>query len=372
MKSRRIKILFIITGLKLGGAEILLLNLVKNINREIFDCSVLYLKGKPDIEEEFQTLQINVFNNSKYSIFNPFKYIDIYNKIKENNIEIIHSHLIQSNLLARIIGRLAGVKSIINSEHNTSNWKSNNFFLFSFYKYTLRYVDIIHCISNSVKEHMLKFINNGNSKIRLIYNGIEIEKFKSKQVGAKKLLSLEKSFPIIGSISRFDKRKGIEYLIKSVALLKTKYENIKLILIGDGEEKETLLRLVKKLEIEEQVIIIGKTFNIQKYLSVFDVFVLPSLQEGLSIAIIEAMASKIPVIASNVDGIPEVISHNDDGILISPKNETEISQAVIKLLEDEKLKDTLVNNAYEKVVSKFDIKKIVKEFESLYMELTKQ
>jgi glycosyltransferase involved in cell wall biosynthesis len=372
LKSRKIKILFIITGLKLGGAEILLLNLVKNINREIFDCSVLYLKGKPDIEEEFQTLQINVFNNSIYSIFNPLKYLDIYNKIKENNIEIIHSHLIQSNLLARIIGRIAGVRSIINSEHNTSNWKSNNFILFNIYKYTLRYVDIIHCISNSVKEHMLRVINDRSDKIRLIYNGVEVEKFKSKQVGVKKTLSLEKSFPIIGSISRFDKRKGIEYLIKATKLLKTKYVNVKLVLIGDGEEKRMLLNLIKKLEIEEQVLIIGKTIEVEKYLSVFDVFVLPSLQEGLSIAIIEAMASRIPVVASNVDGIPEVISHNHDGILVNPKDETEIFQAVTNLLEDEKLKDALVNNAYGKVVSKFNIKKIVREFELLYVELTKK
>lgn len=370
MNKGKVKVLYIITGLTIGGAEILLLNLIKSINRDIFDCSVLYLKNKSELNEEFSKIDVKIYNNAKYSFFNPCKYYEIYKIIKGNNIDILHTHLVHSNLIGRIIGSLAGAKCIINSEHNTSNWQKKNFLLINFYKYTLKYVDIIHCISNSVKYKVNEFI--GGEKLKVIYNGIDIEDFQSKeQKELKDRLLLQQSYPIIGCVSRLDRRKGIEYLIKAVKILKEDYVNIKLLLVGDGPERERLSRLVIEFDLTKQVIFTGKIAEVQKYLQLFDLFILPSLQEGLSIAIIEAMASGVPVIASEVDGIPEVITNNSDGILIPPENESEIAYAAKRILEDRNLMNKLVNNAYTKVRNRFDIKKVAIKFQELYLESIK-
>jgi len=366
METHKIKILYIITGLEIGGAEILLLNIVKNLNKDLFNCSILYLKGKADIGGEFSELNIDVYNNSRYSFFNPYKYWKIFNLIKQKKIDIVHSHLIHSNLIARIIGKASNVKVIINSEHNTSNWKFKYIPFIILFRITLRYVNLVHCISNSVRDHILSIITIDNSKLKVIYNGICLDRFKNNKFQKTSTINYSNSHPIIGCVSRLDKRKGIEYLIKAIGLLKVQYKDIKLILVGDGPQRSFLNRLVKELSLVDQVVFVGKTFEVEKYLSIFDFFVLPSLQEGLSIAIIEAMASGVPVIASNVGGIPEVITHKQDGILIKAKNENDIFEAVIQLNNDKKLKSKLISNAYDKISAKFDIRKIVKEFESMY------
>lgn len=369
MEKKKLKILYMITGLKLGGAEIQLLNMVKNINRDLFDCSILYIKGEPDIEGDFNNLNIKVYNNSIYSLFNPIKYVEIFRIIKNNDFDILHTHLIHCNLIGRVIGRLAGVKSIINSEHNTSNWQKNNFFLIILYKITLKYVDIIHCISNSVKTKITDKIDIDNKKLRIVYNGINMNHFITKQEGIKKELFSIEPYPVLGCVSRLDKRKGLEYLIRAIKILKNTYKNIKLLLVGEGSEKKSLTKLVNDLKLEEQILFVGKTNETKKYLQALDVFVLPSLQEGLSIAIIEAMAAGVPVIASNVNGIPEVVTNNLDGILIDPQDEYKIAKAVEKLINNKTFRDSLVENAYEKVKVKFDIKNIVNEFQDLYLEL---
>jgi len=368
METHKTKILYIITGLDIGGAEILLLNIVKNLNRDLFNCSVLYLKGNADISRQFSELNIDVYDNSRYSFFNPYKYWKIFDLIRHKNFDIVHSHLIHSNLIARIIGKASNVKVIINSEHNTSNWKFKNLPVIFLFKITLRYVNILHCISKSVKDHILNIISIDNSKLKVIYNGICLDRFKNNKSRKKSTINFSNSYPIIGCVSRFDKRKGIEYLIKAIGLLKVKYKDIKLILVGDGPQRSFLSRLVKELNLVDQVVFVGKTFEVEKYLSIFDFFVLPSLQEGLSIAIIEAMASGVPVIASNVGGIPEVITHKYDGILIRSKNENDISEAIIQLNNNKELKNKLISNAYNKISAKFDIRKIVKEFESMYID----
>jgi len=202
-------------------------------------------------------------------------------------------------------------------------------------------------------------------RFALIPNGIsETPHMYFSKKEARKQLGIDQSvFPVIGTIAELTKNKGVRF---AVSALRELPERARLILVGEGEEKKELEKLVRDLRVANRVHFTGFKPNARRFLNAFDVFILPSIKEGLPYTILEAGMAGLPIVASNVGGVPDIIEHEIDGLLVRPKNPSDLATAVKKLIDDESLRRRIGGEIKKKIFSKFTFKKMLDETLALY------
>jgi|WetSurMetagenome_2_1015567.scaffolds.fasta_scaffold03437_8 glycosyltransferase involved in cell wall biosynthesis len=356
--NKKIKILHIIPTLAAGGAEKTVVELVKFIDREVFDVQVLCLRAGGFWEEELRSAKVPyaiIGNLRRPIIFNFFKIIKFIRVAKP---DIVHTHLFGADFYGRLAARLAGVKNIISTEQNL-NLSEGKFKKLAKY-FTAKLAIKIVAASGAIKKYLIEQEGVPADKIEVIYNGVEIEKFlkQNREYNNNRQL-------VIGSIGRLTHQKGFDYLLEAMV----KIDGVKCLIAGVGEEKNSLAEKIKELGLSEKVELVGLKKDVSDFLASLDVFVLPSRWEGFGIVILEAGLSGLPVIASRVDGILEIIDDGQNGLLFMPGNTEELVDKIKSLLVNPAERARLGKNLQQKIQEKFLIQKIVKQYEALYLQV---
>lgn len=367
--DKKIKVLFVIDSLDIGGAEKLLSSTIKYLNKDNFGIAVIFLTGSGFLLKQAHMADIQTFGpvlinerNFLLAIYRILKYIRVF------KCDIIHTHLFYSNIYGRIAAWLAGVPVVVSSLHNPDyTYEANSGIYFKIRKFLDRITgrrinDCFIAVSDAVKNDFLT--NFGFDNIITLYNGIELGALESN----RPILDKKGEITIL-NVGRLHPQKGQDVLIEAFNLLSNAYPNLKLLIAGAGQREEYLKNLTAGYGLTNKVEFLGKHSEIKKILNLADIFVLPSLYEGFGIALIEAMAFGIPVVATSVGGVNEIIEDNKDGILVKPGNALEIAQAVKGLIDQPALARKLALNARAKVCEKFDIRFKVKQLEAVYQKL---
>ena len=330
----------------IGGLEVWTQNIAQGAAKK---AEVFVVTGKVKNEPEKQILnKVNIVRTSLLHLSNlshssliyiisalPFIFLKSLNLVKKEKINILHCQSFLSGFIGYLLFKLTGVPYIVTVQRLE---QSRSFFR------RLVYNNAKVCIAASSK--IKEYFENINCKnIVVIPNGIDLKRFQNsdREINRKKL-GLKNEFVII-TVARLEKVKGIKYLIKALALLNDKY---KLLIIGDGSERKSLENLAKELNLQDRIRFLGEIPNekIPEYLLVGDCFVLASLREGFGIVVLEAMASRLPVIATKVGGLLDLIENEKTGILVEPENPEQISQALFKLRSQPELTKQLVSKAF--------------------------
>ena len=358
------KILFVITSLGYGGAERLLIHYVSKLNKSKYDFLVCSLRDKPDdlvpeISKHTPVKKLNLKNK-----FNPFIVLRLIRLFKEYKPDLIHTHLFQPRIYATLAYIFYRNSILITQKHNNVNAiKHNIFILIEMVCISLNKKVI--AISESVKNSLIKFELVSPKKIYLLPNCIDYQHFNNTSNSSEEL---NKQDIIIGAIGRLERQKGVKYLILAMKIILSKYPAAILDIIGDGSQLDKLKKLTAKLGISNSVKFFGKFGDVKPFYSKMDIFVLSSVYEGFGIVLLEAMASGVPIVATNVDGIKEVVSDMKSGILIPSKNPQAIADAVIKLIENPQLRSSLIYEGFER--SKiFDVQDHVMKLDKFYSTL---
>ena len=238
-------------------------------------------------------------------------------------------------------------------------------------KWSFKNADSIHVISRKLYQQVQEL--NAHDVV-IIPNGVDAQVFKPMDKAAlRKMHGFSQDEKIIISVARLIPRKGIDYLIKATALVLEHLPNVRLIIVGDGTHRAELEKLIEQLKLGDVAKIIGLISHnqIPEYLNLADVFVIPSLYEPLGIVTIEAMACGVPVIGSNVDGIPDVIEDGKNGILVPPADEKQLADALLTLLQDEKLRNRYAQEGLKTVKDKFLWETVLMKIEQEYNKCTK-
>lgn len=365
--NKKIKILYIMPSLSSGGAEHFLFDLIYNLNEEIFDPYLLLFNGKgffyPDAIEK--GIKIKVLKKRfKLDVFNFYQ---IYRYVKKIKPDIVHTQL-GGDIYGKLAAKLVGIKKIISTEQNVSN--SYKKIILFFKKITASFSDKIIAISSAVKKDIILKYKIPVNKVDLIFNGVDIEKFKQEKYIEKKTIK-NKDKIIIGSIGRLTPQKNFILLFR--ALSKIKDYNFECFIVGDGELKEILEKKIVEMNLENKVKLLGTRKDIKEFLAKLDFFVLPSKWEGLGVVLLEAGMAKLPVLASATGGILDIIKNKETGILFKNDNLFDLTQK-LNYFFDSKNKnelDFLGENLYNFIIEKFDVKKITKQYEDLYLNLIK-
>ncbi len=365
MASHKIKVVYIITSLGIGGAEKILLTTIRNLNHMLFSIYVISLYNQNALLNEYKRHCEKVYFLKYRNKYNPFIIIKIYKIIKLIKPDVVHTHMPHATIWGRIAALLAGTKIIMTTEHNISVWRKSNFLFWFFYWLTALFTDKIITVSQAIKKQLINTLFISPQKIEVIYNGINIDEFVMEIKAPSDLLSI--SHPIIGTIGRLHKIKGHAVLIESMRFVKKQFPQGNLIIIGDGEEKMKLQRLVRKYALSNSVHFLGTRNDLLGYLKLMDIFVFPSLEEGLGLALIEACAAGKPCIASCVGGIPEIIENSVNGILVPPDEPEILAEKITWLLRNKNIMRQMGLHAKQIVQKKFNITNTIKKLETLYL-----
>jgi len=228
----------------------------------------------------------------------------------------------------------------------------------------------IIALTNNMKNELKK---KCKKDIFVLPNGIFLEKFKgfSKQIIRDKL-KIHFNEKIIIFVGELKQVKGVKYLIKAFKIINQKVPKAKLFLIGDGKQKKELEELVEKLNLKQNVVFVGKVMNedVPEYMVASDIFVLSSLSEGLPVTILEAMASGLPIIATKVRGLSEIIKEGENGFLVKPEDPDEIAEKILLIIQNDKLRKEISDNNKKKA-KEYDWENIIEKIEKIYSKVIK-
>jgi len=365
-RGRKMKrVLHFIGSLEMGGTENMLLLYLKNTKSKNLEHSVCTLYSGGALEKEFQSAGIKVYClgiKGKFSL--PIAIARFKKLVEELHPNIIHSYLLQENLVARLVGKLTNTKVICgkrDTDRHKSRWKV------ALDLSTMGMAEL-HVSNSREGANELTAYGLPHQKIKYIPNGKDLKKFDLPigKIEAKKRIGCSENEILLGCIARLYEFKGQKYLIQALPSVLGKYPKAKIVLVGGGSMEESLQELAKSLGVEEKVLFLGERKDIPELLKAFDLFVFPSLREGMPGALMEAMASGLPVIATNIDGNNELIVDGENGVLVSPERPQQISAKIILLLENKEMAERLGEKAKETIEKKFSIDNMVTQIDSLY------
>lgn len=373
MTEEKINVLHIYQNSKIGGIQQQILSIVRGYDREKFNPTVCCFGPKMEIGSEIEKAGINfvALNRQRYSKFSVGIIVDLYRLMKERNIHVLRTHKYRANLYGRIAGKLAGVPVIIASEHNIYRDEKEKRFIRRITNKILSIVtDKMVTVSDAIRKDILKYDRVSPSKIMVLHNGVDTETFKPivNFRDIRKQFAMSKDDVVIGFVGRLVINKGLNYLIEAVSLLKVSY-NIKLLIAGDGSLMEELKKMARDKGLEESVIFTGLRRDITDILSSIDIFVLSSIKEGFPNSLLEAMAMGKPVVATAVGGIPEVINHGTNGLLVKPADIEGLQTALKLLIDDRLMAENLGLAARDFIEKNYGITATARKWEMLYLEV---
>jgi len=375
---QRIKLLYVITELELGGAQKQLLSLISHLDEERFE-PFLFTAGKGLLLPEALSIKRLTVKRSLFleRNINPLKDIfalaEIYFFIKKNNIEIVHTHSSKAGILGRIAAGCAKVRVIVHTVHG---WPFNDYqpvlfrkIFMGLEKLTAQFTDRIIVVSNHDKEKGIANRIGRENKYSLIRYGINHEEFAKTEKNVKEELGINAKDLVVTDVSCLKPQKSPLDFIKLAYLLNRFLPNIKFLLVGDGILRKKIENLILRLDLQNKVILTGWRKDIPRILSVTDILVLTSLWEGLPISVLEAMAASRPVVATHTGGVKEVMIEGETGFLIAPQDINTMSETVARLLRNENLRKAVGQRARDSLGLNFRLGEMVNKTQDLYDNL---
>ena len=405
-QSKKTKILYLITQSELGGAQRYVFDLATNL-RDDFDIAVA--AGEPGERGELvQKLkqtgfvcenQINQKNQqsavgSRQSIHviprlkravSPANdllaligIIKIIKKIKPDIIHLNSSKISVLGSIAAFIANLPAVNRKLLVVYTVHGWVLNEPMpaakkLFYEYaeKFTARLKNKIICVSKSDYDTARTQLKIPEKKLALIHNGIKPINFLSRKEARRKLsraarCPLPACNLVIGAIGNLYKTKGFEYLIEAIKILAAYNPRLTAIIIGEGAERKSLENIIWKNRLTNAFFLAGKIGNAAELLPAFDIYVCSSVKEGLPYSILEAMAAGLPIVSTDVGGVPEMIADGENGLLVKPKKPRHLAGAMGKVIKDGRLREQIKSAARKKMKEKFDIKNMLQKTKAVY------
>lgn len=321
-------------------------NLVTGLDKQTFSQVICYLSGADDKHSPLEKWGYEVVGlgipKNKLKHFMPSLVFQVARIVGEQHIDIVHCQRHKCTVYGTLAARMANKKvKVVTTVHGLNRTRTlrRKFLNRALFKRISRIITVSQAVRNDIlKTNRI----SSPDKVIIVYNGIDTKRFTisglTQQEAQSRLDLIEKDAFVFGTVGRLTKVKGQTVLLKTFARVCQKHPNSWLVLVGKGPLETELRDLAAELNIENRVMFLGYRKDIPEILRAYDVFVLPSFAEGLCLALLEAMASGIPVIASRVGGIPEVLNSPALGITVSPSSVEELALAMERFYCMDKVK----------------------------------
>jgi|LFRM01.1.fsa_nt_gb glycosyltransferase involved in cell wall biosynthesis len=369
---KRLKVLQVIGGGEIGGAERHLLTIMRLVNRERFTPELLCLCEGPFAglcrEEGITTHEAIMRHKLDLATVAPIRRL-----IREQNIDIVHTHGVRANLVARIAGRAEGVP-VVTTFHSLLRYdyssQAEAWVARALTRLTNNRTDRFIAVSGAVKEDLVA-MGVKPDNVSVIYNGLDVSALVpgDEPDAVKRKLGILPGQRVVAMVGRLHAVKGHVFLLQAARQIVTQYDDVVFLLVGEGPERRLIERTVEELGLNDKVIMTGYYPNVSELYPVMDMLCLPSLMEGMGLVLLEAMYFGVPVVATQVGGIPELIIDGESGLLVAPGNSEALAVAITWLLDDPQLRQRLIAGGRQRA-QEFTVEKMVRQTERVYTGLT--
>ncbi|MDO9566917.1 MAG: glycosyltransferase family 4 protein [Candidatus Desulfaltia sp.] len=389
---KRIKVIHIITRLDKGGSAENTLLTVMGLDKERYD--VVLVKGlsveSNMAEDEVRTVEKDLAEAEREGVriitipdlvrrIHPFydlkAFFALIKILCHERPDIVHTHTSKAGILGRWAAFLAGIPVIIHTPHGHVFWGYSGRRKTSFYimleKITARITDKIVALTQQEKRDHLHFCIATEDKFSVVHSGINLDRFSRMSVdfaAMKRRLGIPEGNMVVGTVGRLTPVKGHKYLIKAAGKIVKTRPDTTFVFLGDGELSDELKKMTFSLGIEENIKFLGWRPDVAEVMSTFDIFALPSLNEGMGRVLVEAMALGKPIVASDIGGIPDLVVDGENGYLV-PVGDVETLAARIRRLLDDPGKREEMGNTGQRYALKYSSEEMMKKIDRLYREL---
>jgi sugar transferase (PEP-CTERM/EpsH1 system associated) len=368
-----IHVVHVLRSLDVGGLENGVVNISNGLDLNRFKTTICCLNSLGELVHRVSNPNVRYISLNEKEGKRPGLFLKLRKIFTEIDPDVVHTHNYYSGLYGILGAKTIKKTKIVHGEHG--NHELSSPFKRKFIKHLYSMADKVLTVSNDLRKDFIK-LGIPESKIKSILNGVDVNRFKpldSESITKNRLLSgIPESCILFGYVGRISIEKGVDRLIRAFASVNKYNFNARLMIVGDGPTCEDMKRLSADLGIREAVHFMGSRERVEDLYSIIDIFVLPSLFEGLSNVILEAMATRLAVIASDVGGNREIILPGKNGLIVPADNVDELIRSMKLLVDKEDYRSELANNAFKKVLSEFSIERMYKEYENFYLELLRR
>lgn len=366
--GKRIRVLHLVTSLEVGGAQHNMLQGLPRLDPTKYEHIICSIMDRMQMAEQFRQAGIKVHTLGLNRKTDLAVVLRLRTLLKRLRPDVMHTYLLHGNVLGRVVGRLTGVPSIIGSELTIGQARLWGRIAT---KLTNPLTDAVEVNSITGGEAVVKDLGVPQEKIEVVLPGLDLDEFRST-VNRDKVrvdLGVEAGKHLVLYVGRLRPVKGVEYGIRAFAMALSQNLDLHMVLAGEGEQREELQALVKSLGISERVSFLGVRNDLPDLLSAADSVLMPSLTEGFPRVAVEAMAASKPVIATEVGGVPEAITHGESGILVQAKDIEGMSAALVDLVRNAELQSRLSTAARNHVEQSYSVEKYVARLDEIYSRL---
>ncbi|MCS5696345.1 glycosyltransferase family 4 protein [Desulfofundulus thermocisternus] len=369
---RRRKVLHVIRPAK-GGMKNHLISLLSLGDKNFFEPLVACPPG--NMAREIKEMGIKVFPIPLVGEISPRSDWRVVRQLVDiltaEKVTILHAHSSKAGLVARIAARIARTPVVFMTVHNSifyefwPSWKKTIYALGE--KFLARYTHRILTVSEALREELLIKEKLPPEQVITIHNGIDPALYSDEvdRLEVLRSLSLPPSGPLVGTIARLAPQKGLANFIQAAAILCSKHQ-VNFMIVGDGPLRKALEQQANFLKLNGRLFFTGERKDIPRILAAMDVFVLPSITEGLPLTVLEAMAAGKPVVATRVGGLPEIVLDGETGLLVPPQDPRALAQAIEHLLLKRKEAEEMGQRGRKRVIRFFTVEAMVRKIEEEY------
>jgi glycosyltransferase involved in cell wall biosynthesis len=373
-------ILYVFDNLEFGGGERVFAQLINRLSDKRYKIMVACFQTGAFIEKiegsGAQIQPVDMRNRFNFGVI-----LQLSNLIKKERVDIVHSQGARADFFARMAAKLAGAPIVISTVpmpvEGFDVHPMKKFIYIVLNRFSERFVDRFIVVSEALKKVMIERHKIDPQKVVKIYNGIEVDEYHiddDEEVMYGKLslreeLGLKNEIPVIGAIGRLVWQKGFEYFIEAIPEVLKEFKGARFLLVGEGELKDELKVKSKKLKFEDKIFFVGFRNDIKEILQSIDVLVMPSLLEGLPMILLEAMAMEKPIVATEIEGIKEVLDNGKTGSLVPPKDSKVLAGAIIKMITHKENALNMGLAARKVVTERFGVDVMVEKHKEVYEEL---
>ncbi|MFH1941979.1 MAG: glycosyltransferase family 4 protein [bacterium] len=358
-----LNLLFINSITMYGGGEVWMVNTMAALRRRGHRVFLMCRHGA-DILSHVKGTDVDAIPLRIRGDFDPITIVRVARFIKQNRIHVILTNMDKELRFAGMAAKLTGVKLVISLKGVDRPLKNRLHYRFT-YK-SLATTIVVN--SEATKRTLLRSASwLSPDRVRVLYHGIDPVLFSDERTtDLRAELRIPPRVPLMGFVGRFNVQKGIIYLLHAFKMVLDEIPNAHLLMAGEGDLKDTIIAFAAANGCSDRLHLTGFRRDIANVMRTMDMLVLPSLWEGFGIVLIEAMAAKKPCVAARTSSIPEIVVHNDTGIIVPPKDAPSLARAMIALIKDKALAASMGLKGWKVVQEKFRLDRMIDDYEALF------
>lgn len=370
--SRKIRVLHFIQSCGVYGAESVILNLSREMKADgryepVIGCIVDGAESKADLVEAAEAQKIEAHH---FAVANSRVWLDLPRvalQIRRLKIDVIHCHGYKPSVYAYLIGKMTGIRAMATCHlwfiEDDAPWKMRA--MIRVEKFLYRHFPAVVAVSDKIRDTLIA-AGAKQTKVHLVRNGIAMGDFQIAEPAARK----DNEFRVL-NVARLAQQKGQCYLVAAAKIIKQARRDVRILIVGEGELRDELQQQIKEEQVEDIVTLVGFRSDVREMLQDSDLFVLSSLDEGMPISLLEAVATKVPAVVTPVGDIPKLIVDGETGLVVEKGKALPLAEAILSLAGNSKSRTELADRAWVKMRDVYSSAQMFARYDAIYREVLK-